>query len=106
VGGQRYAPAILSPGKTHYPLCRRLGGPHSRSGRVRKISPPPGFDLRTVQPVTRRYTDCSAPEKWRIVGNIIITSRRKPTRSGPSDWGLSEKLKTAQRKHVICYEKE
>jgi hypothetical protein len=30
---------------------RRLGGPLHRSGRVRKISPPPGFDPRTVHPV-------------------------------------------------------
>ena len=35
------------------------GGPQGRSGRVRKISPPPGFDPRTVQPVTSRYTDCT-----------------------------------------------
>ena len=33
-------PAALSPGKTRYPLYRRLGGPQGRSGRVRKISPP------------------------------------------------------------------
>jgi len=39
VGGQRHALAALPPGKTRYPLYRRLGGPHSRSGRVRKISP-------------------------------------------------------------------
>ena len=48
VGGQRHAPAALSPGKTRYPLCRRLAGPQSRSGPVRKISSPPGFDPRTV----------------------------------------------------------
>jgi hypothetical protein len=30
-----------------------------RSGRVRKISPPPGFDPRTAQPVASRYTDCA-----------------------------------------------
>ena len=47
----------LPPGKTRYPLYRRLGGPRGRSGQVRKISPPPGFDLRTFQPVTSRYTD-------------------------------------------------
>ena len=29
----------LPPGKTPYPLYRRLGGPQSRSGQVRKISP-------------------------------------------------------------------
>jgi len=57
VSGQRHAPAALSPGKTRYPLYRRLGEPQDRSGRVRKISPPPGFDSRTVQPVASRYTD-------------------------------------------------
>ena len=49
----------LPPGKTLYPLYRRLGGPQGRSGQVRKISPPPGFDPRTVQPVACRYTDYS-----------------------------------------------
>ena len=44
VGGQRHAPAALPPGKTQYLLYRRLSGPQGRSGRVRKISPPPGFD--------------------------------------------------------------
>ena len=48
---------LLTPGKTRYPLCSRLGGPQGRSGQVRKISPPPGFDPRTVQPVVSRYTD-------------------------------------------------
>ena len=47
----------LLPGKTRYQLYRRLGGLQGRSGEVRKISPPPGFDLRTVQPVASRYTD-------------------------------------------------
>ena len=47
--GQR--PGHFSPGKeTRYPLHRRLGGPQDRSGRVRKISPPPGFDPRTLEP--------------------------------------------------------
>jgi len=46
----------LPPGKTHYPLYRRLGGPQGRSGQVQKISPPPGFDPRTVQPVANSYT--------------------------------------------------
>ena len=47
----------LLPGKTRYPLYRRLGEPQGRSGQVRKISPPPGFDPRIVQPVASRYTD-------------------------------------------------
>ena len=58
VGGQRHAPAALPPGNTRYPSCRRLGVPHGRSGRVRKISPPtPGFDPRIVQPVGSHHTD-------------------------------------------------
>ena len=49
VRGQRHAPAALPPIKTRYPLYRRLGGPQGWSGRVRKISPPPGLDTLTVQ---------------------------------------------------------
>ena len=39
------------------PLYRRLGGTQGRSGQVRKISPPLGFDPRTVQPIASRYTN-------------------------------------------------
>jgi hypothetical protein len=34
VGGKRYAPATLPPGKPLYPLNMRLGGPQDRSGQV------------------------------------------------------------------------
>jgi hypothetical protein len=55
-------PDRFTPGKeTRYSLYRRLGGSQGRSGRVRKISPPPGFDPRTVQPVASRYTDWAIP---------------------------------------------
>jgi hypothetical protein len=47
----------LPPGKTRSPLYRRVGGPQGRSGKCGKSRPPPGFDLRTVQPVASRYTD-------------------------------------------------
>ena len=47
----------LPSGKTRYPFYRRLGGLQDRSEQVRKISPPPGFDPQTVQPVGSRYTD-------------------------------------------------
>jgi hypothetical protein len=63
---QRHAPAVLSTEKTRYPLYRRLGGPQKRSERMRKISPPPGFDPRTVQPVASRYT------AWAIVSRKTI----------------------------------
>jgi hypothetical protein len=61
VDGQGHAPAALPSGKNRYPLYRRMGGPQVRPGRVRKISPLPGFDLRAVQPVASRYTDCVIP---------------------------------------------
>jgi hypothetical protein len=58
VRGQRHAPAALYQlGKTRYPLYRRLGGPQGRSGQVRKISLPPGFDPQTVQPIASCYTN-------------------------------------------------
>ena len=44
-------------GKNLDPMYRRLGGPQGRSGQVRKIPSPPGFDLRTVQPIASRCTD-------------------------------------------------
>ena len=43
VGGQHHAPAALPPGKTRYPLYRRLGGSQGTYGRVWKISPTTGI---------------------------------------------------------------
>jgi hypothetical protein len=60
VGGQV---AALQP-------LREPGGPQGRSGRVRKISSPPGFDPRTVQPVASRYT-----------GHAILYEHTKLTQS-------------------------
>jgi hypothetical protein len=55
VGGQCHASAALPPGKTQYPLYRRLGGPQGQSGQVQKISLPLEFDPWTVQPVVSCY---------------------------------------------------
>ena len=46
----------LPPGKTRYPLYRRLGGPQGRSGRAENLVPTE-IRSRTVQPVVSRYTD-------------------------------------------------
>jgi hypothetical protein len=61
-----HAPAALHPGKTRYPLYKRLGDLRGRSGRVREISPAPEFDPRTVQPVASRYTD------WAIAAHLDV----------------------------------
>jgi hypothetical protein len=62
VGGQRHAPAASPPGKRPGTHCTGAWvGPNGRSGRVRKISPPPGFLPQTVQPVVNRYTHYTLP---------------------------------------------
>jgi hypothetical protein len=64
VGGQRYAPAALPSGReTQYPLYSSLRGSRSRSGLMRKVSSPPGFDPRTFPPLDGRYTDCALPAR-------------------------------------------
>jgi hypothetical protein len=65
VSGQRHAPVALPRVKARYILYRRLGGRQGRSGRVRDMSPPLGFDPRTVQPVATCYTD------WAIQAHIL-----------------------------------
>ena len=47
----------LPPGKTPYPLHRRLGGPQGRSGRAENLVPT-GIRSRTVQPVAQLLYDC------------------------------------------------
>jgi len=66
----------LPSGKTRYPSYRRLGGPQGRSGQVRKISPPPGFDPRTVQPVASRYTDYGTRPTY-VIGRCKKHGRRQ-----------------------------
>jgi hypothetical protein len=54
---QHHSPAALYPQNDSIPIVQEAGWPQVLSGQVRKISPPPGFDPRTVQPVASRYTD-------------------------------------------------
>ena len=56
VGWSMSHPSRSTPGKeTRYLSYSRLSGPQGRYGRVRKISPSPGFDPLNVQPVASRY---------------------------------------------------
>ena len=72
MGGQRHAPAALPPGKTRYPLYRRLGGPRDRFGRVRKISSTPGFDPVTILTVLHWITSPGV-NGGRCVGLTTLT---------------------------------
>ena len=67
--GQRYTQDVFLPWKTRHPLTRTLAGSHSRSRRVRKISPAPGFDTPTAQPITSRCADWVTPA--RVSGHHI-----------------------------------
>jgi hypothetical protein len=77
VGGQHHTPAALPLGNTQYPLYRRLGGPQGRSGPVWKISPPPGFDPQTAQPIDSRYTDWATRPTYGNVDCIILVLYRE-----------------------------
>ena len=54
-------PGRFTPEKTNYLLYKTLGGLQDRSGRVRKISPQQGFELRTIHPVPSCYIDYVIP---------------------------------------------
>jgi hypothetical protein len=68
VGGERHAVADLHPGKTRY-IVQVAGWPQGRSGQVRKISLPPGFNPQTTQPVVSCYID------WDIPAHKVISVR-------------------------------
>ena len=58
VGGQCQAPAVLLPGKDPVPIVEEAGwAPGPVWTGAENLSPPPGFDPRTVQPLASRYTD-------------------------------------------------
>jgi hypothetical protein len=60
--GQRHAPADLTPGQRLRTHCTRgrVSATAGLDGQG-KSRPSPGFDPRTVQPVTCRYTDWAIP---------------------------------------------
>ena len=58
VRGQRHAPAALYPPESPGTHCTGgWVGPRECLDRCGKSRPPLGFDPRTIQPVTSRYTD-------------------------------------------------
>ena len=62
VRGQRHAPAALYLRERTGTYCTGgWVGPRAGLDMCGKSRPPPGFDLRTVQPVASRYTDWAIP---------------------------------------------
>ena len=69
---------LYSREKPQYPLYRKLDGPQGWSGRVRNISPPPGFDPHrnkgkgkgTVRPRTGH----EGPEGEKYSSTLSLTS--------------------------------
>ena len=87
--GQRHGLAALLPGKeTRYLLYKKLGGPHGRSGRVRKISTTQGFDPRTVQPVASPYTDYSRTQDRQCTYNVTLRRHRTTIVAAEKKWVL------------------
>ena len=71
VGGQHHALAALPPGKTQYPLYRRLGRPLGWSGWVRKI-PAHGL-VEGLAEIVRLCKESMVPERFRNTDiNLLI----------------------------------
>lgn len=73
LGGQLHVLAAQPPGMIWYPLCRMLDGPDGWSEQAQKITPPPGFDPGTIQPVASCCFACITLKKLlhSITGNMI-----------------------------------
>jgi hypothetical protein len=68
VGWSTPRPDRFNPGKTRYPLNRRLGWPQRRAGTLRKISPPPKIENLLIFGITERHEQCIAlcSVKWKV----------------------------------------
>jgi len=78
----------LPPGKTRYPLYRRLGGPQGRYGRAENLVHT-GIRSRTVLSVVSRYTDWATRPTYtyiHTVQNIYPVYTGCPRRNVP-DFG-------------------
>ena len=109
----------LPPGKNWYQLYRRLGGPQGQSGQVQKISPPPGFDPQTVQPVASHYTAWATQPthhilkhtvnqivKWHLVPwncSLLYQSLMTDSYRAAVEWHVTRENQSALRNLPHCY---
>jgi len=61
-------PGCFNPWNEPVPIVYESGYAQGCYGRMQKISPPPGFDPQTAQPVASRYTDDIPAHRFRIKG--------------------------------------
>jgi hypothetical protein len=90
------APRPLYPWeRPRYLLYRRLAGSQGGSGRVGKISSPPGFDPWTVQPVASRYADWAIPPRGVSVVKFLLLGTNETW------WSVANEEWIAMRKEMI-----
>jgi hypothetical protein len=66
---------ILASGKRLGTSCTgRYVGLGSGLGCYTEISPPPGFEIRVVQPVASRYTEYAIPATCNLIYCVICTN--------------------------------
>jgi hypothetical protein len=70
--------ANFTPTQDRVPILQEAGCPRDRSGWAGKIMPPLGFDPRTVQPVSIRYSADAIPtaafvgRPYRPIGTFLV----------------------------------
>jgi len=83
----------LPPGKTRYPLYRRLGEPQGWSGRAENLVPT-GNRSRTVQPVVSRYTDWAIVPTPNNINTINLLSKYQSIKGN----GVATHIRKAHRR--------
>jgi hypothetical protein len=110
----RYTPRPRYPkGRSPwYPLCRRLGGPQSRSGCSGEGKNPqslPGLEPPIIQPVTQRYTTSVNPLRFcRHLGQLTgygLVDRMIGVRfpAGAGNFSLRHRVQTGYGTHPASY---
>ena len=99
----------LPPGKTRYPLHRRLGGPQGRSGRAENLVPN-GIRSRTVQPGSSVAIPTELPGPQVSMNNYVtdpflyvttITETLNPGKFWES--GLSNFTSVIHHRTIVCW---
>jgi len=113
VRGQCHASAALYPGKDPVPFVQEAGwAPGPVWTGVENLAPP-GFDLRTVQPVASRYTDCatrpssslgSRRDLKNLFDRIPLPTKSLERDTAPTPWlsGMKWPGSEADTLYLIC----